>query len=74
MEMILDVAIVDIKSGMETDFEVAFDKAQYIIRSMKGYISHPLQKSIKKRSQIYFTGTMGNAGRPYPRVQGVKGI
>lgn len=46
--MILEVAILDIKTGMETDFEAAFDKAQHIIRSMTGYISHQLQKSIDK--------------------------
>lgn len=46
--MILEVATLDIKTGMETDFEAAFNKAQHIIRSMKGYISHQLQKSLDK--------------------------
>ena len=46
--MVLEVAILDIKTGMEKDFERSFKDAQLIISSMKGYLSHQLQKCIEK--------------------------
>ena len=52
--MILEVAILDVKSGLELEFEAAFEKAQCIISSMKGYISHQLQKR-KYRTAIKFS-------------------
>lgn len=45
--MILEVAILDVKPGRESEFERAFGKAQYIISSMKGYVSHQLQRCIE---------------------------
>ena len=45
--MILEVAILDIKAGQQQDFETAFEKAQCIISSMPGYISHQLQTCIE---------------------------
>ncbi len=45
--MILEVAILDVIAGQETEFERAFQKAQSIISSMKGYISHELQKCVE---------------------------
>ena len=49
--MILEVAILDIKPGQEEKFEVAFGKAQIIISSMDGYISHQLKKCIEKNNR-----------------------
>ena len=49
--MILEVATLDVKSGQETDFEQAFDKAQKIIASMKGYRSHQLQRCVENESR-----------------------
>jgi len=49
--MILELAILDIKPGQEKQFELAFDKAQPIISSMKGYISHQLQRCIEKENR-----------------------
>lgn len=46
--MILEVAILDVKPGLGTQFEAAFDKAQGIIASMKGYISHDLKKCLEQ--------------------------
>ena len=46
--MILEVAILDVKSGSSQEFESAFHKAESIIRSMKGYIAHDLNKCIEK--------------------------
>ncbi len=45
--MILEVAILDVKSGHEKEFEAAFGEAQEIISSMDGYVSHQLQKCIE---------------------------
>ena len=43
--MILEVAILDVKTGKETEFEDAFGKAQAIISSMKGHKYHQLQQT-----------------------------
>ena len=49
--MILEVARLDVIPGREKEFETAFGEAQKIISSMDGYISHQLQKCIKKNSR-----------------------
>ena len=49
--MILEVAILDVKPGQEAEFQVAFGKAQAIISSADGYISHQLQRCIEKTSR-----------------------
>ncbi len=49
--MILEVAILDVKTGKENEFEVAFGKAQIIISSMNGYVSHQLQKCVENTSR-----------------------
>jgi heme-degrading monooxygenase HmoA len=49
--MILEVAILNIKPGMSQQFEIAFGEAEQIIASMKGYISHNLQKCLEKENQ-----------------------
>ncbi len=45
--MILEVAILDVKTGLEADFLAAFNQAQSIISSMSGYISHDLQQCVE---------------------------
>lgn len=45
--MVLEVAILDVISGQEKEFEAAFEKAQTIISGMEGYVSHQLQKCIE---------------------------
>jgi heme-degrading monooxygenase HmoA len=52
--MILEVAILDVKAGQEREFELAFSKAQSIISSMPGYISHQLQRCIENQSRYLF--------------------
>ena len=42
--MILEVAILDVIEGKEESFEKDFLEACKIISSIKGYISHELQK------------------------------
>ncbi len=49
--MILEVAVLDVKAGRGNDFELAFAKAQLIISSMSGYISHQLQRCIEKENR-----------------------
>lgn len=45
--MILEVAILQIRSGQAREFESAFEKAQSIIASMPGYIGHELQRCLE---------------------------
>lgn len=49
--MILEVAILNIKKGLSEDFEKSFMKAQKIISSMKGYVSHELKKCIEQQDK-----------------------
>jgi heme-degrading monooxygenase HmoA len=49
--MILEVALLDVKPNQESDFELAFKKAQRIISSMPGYVSHQLQRCIENQSR-----------------------
>ncbi|MFJ5716912.1 antibiotic biosynthesis monooxygenase family protein [Neobacillus sp. NPDC093127] len=41
--MILEAVMLQVKLGMEEEYEKAFRQASEIISSMKGYISHELQ-------------------------------
>lgn len=45
--MILEAAMLQVKEGMEVEFEGVFRQASEIISSMKGYISHELQLCIE---------------------------
>jgi len=49
--MILEVAILDVKSEQEEDFEEAFAEAQLIISGMQGYVSHQLHRCLEKTSR-----------------------
>lgn len=49
--MILEVAILNVRSGSESAFEVAFEQASAIIASMPGYVSHELQRSIERTNR-----------------------
>ena len=46
--MILEVATLQIKVGLSEAFEANFKKAEKIISSMNGYISHQLKKCIEQ--------------------------
>ena len=43
-----EVATLDVKIGQEAQFESAFCRAKGIISSMKGYVTHQLQKCIER--------------------------
>jgi heme-degrading monooxygenase HmoA len=49
--MILEVAILDVIPGQETEFQAAFAKASLIISGLTGYISHQLQRCIEKQNR-----------------------
>jgi len=49
--MILEVAILRIIQGNCKEFEKSFHKAQSIISSMPGYISHELQRCIDEEGK-----------------------
>ena len=46
--MVLELAVLDIKPGLEKEFEISFEKAQTIISSIQGYVSHQLQHCIER--------------------------
>ncbi len=45
--MILEVAILDVKPGLTSDFEAAFKLAEPIIVAMRGYIDHDLHRCLE---------------------------
>jgi heme-degrading monooxygenase HmoA len=45
--VVLEVAILNVRSGQEDAFEQAFAQAAPIIASMKGYVTHELQRCIE---------------------------
>ncbi len=45
--MILEVATLDVRTGLAHEFEASFLKAEPIISGMKGYISHELQRCVE---------------------------
>ena len=49
--MILEVAILNVKTGQETHFEAAFTTASSIIASMKGYKRHELRRCLEIANQ-----------------------
>ena len=51
--MILEVAIFKIKPGDGPKFEAAFPKAEAIISSIPGYISHEMQRCVETRDKYH---------------------
>jgi heme-degrading monooxygenase HmoA len=49
--MILEVAPLSVKLGLEREFEATFHVAQKIIASMPGYISHELRRCIERPNE-----------------------
>ncbi|ARV16341.1 antibiotic biosynthesis monooxygenase family protein [Polaribacter sp. SA4-12] len=49
--MILEVALLNVKRGLSEDFENNFKKAERIISSMNGYISHQLKKCLEQEDK-----------------------
>ena len=53
--MITEIALLNIKQGESKTFESAFQKAQLIISSMNGYISHELLVCIEQSDKYLLT-------------------
>jgi heme-degrading monooxygenase HmoA len=49
--VILEVAVLDIRPGLEDDFEAAFTQAQPIISSMDGCLSLELQRCVERETR-----------------------
>ena len=49
--MILELVLLNVRSGQSAGFEQAFAEAQVIISSMDGYISHQLQRSLETKDK-----------------------
>jgi heme-degrading monooxygenase HmoA len=49
--MILEVAPLCIRPGRSAEFELAFKKAQRIIASMPGYLSHEVLRGVERRDE-----------------------
>jgi heme-degrading monooxygenase HmoA len=45
--MILEAVMLQVKKGKEQEYEEAFRKVSEVISSMKGYISHELQRCME---------------------------
>jgi len=46
--MILEMAVLDVKAGLELEFEENFGVAQEVISAMPGYVSHQLQRCLER--------------------------
>jgi heme-degrading monooxygenase HmoA len=49
--VILEVAILDVRSGTETAFEAAFAEARLLIASIDGFLGFELQRCLEKPSR-----------------------
>ncbi|SHM68758.1 antibiotic biosynthesis monooxygenase family protein [Gracilibacillus kekensis] len=49
--MITEAVMLQVKQGMEKEYEQAFNKASTIIVSMNGYISHELQRCLEVKGK-----------------------
>jgi len=49
--MILEAAMLQVKKGMESEFETAFADASTIIASRKGYVEHELQRCLEEEGK-----------------------
>lgn len=52
--MILEVAILHIKPDEISKFEAVFPQVEPIFRSVKGYISHELQRCVETKGRYHF--------------------
>jgi heme-degrading monooxygenase HmoA len=49
--MILEAVMLQVKEDMEEEYEEAFSQATEIISSMKGYVSHELQRCMEVKGK-----------------------
>jgi heme-degrading monooxygenase HmoA len=58
--MILEAAMLQVRNGLERDFEEAFGKASAIISAMPGYISHELHRCIEIKGKYLLLVSWNN--------------
>ncbi|SNZ01238.1 antibiotic biosynthesis monooxygenase family protein [Flagellimonas pacifica] len=49
--MILEIAVLEVKQGLEERFEVDFKIASRYISSIEGYLKHSLQKCVEQKNK-----------------------
>jgi heme-degrading monooxygenase HmoA len=49
--MILEAVTLNVKSGMETEFETAFKQASSLISAIEGYLSHELHRCMEAQGK-----------------------
>ena len=75
--MILEIAQIDIKPGMESKFEAGVKAAAPIFQRAKGCQSMELQRSIEKPSRYRLFVEMADSGKShsgFPRFGGFPGM
>ena len=70
--MILEVAILSVKKGLETKFEADFKKASRYISAIDGYLNHKLKKCMEQSHKYILLVEWRDLGRPYHRIQTVR--
>jgi len=50
--MVLEVAVLDVVPGREAEFEQTFPQAAPILESMRGYLSHRLERCVETPSRF----------------------
>ena len=75
--MVLEIAQIDVKPGMEAEFEAGVAKAAPIFKRARGCSSMALQKSVEKPSRYRLFVGWANGGEPhrrFPRLAGFPGV
>lgn len=78
--MILEVAILKIKPELMAKFESDFPKAEAIVSSIPGYISHEMQRCVETKGKYHFLIRWENIDahlvnfRQSPKFQDFRGI
>jgi hypothetical protein len=75
--MILEVALLHIRTDQSAAFEAAFLEAKRIISAMPGYVSHELQRCIERPDEYVLACTLGvarGARDRFSQVAGVSGV
>lgn len=49
--MVLELAIIDIKTGANADFEYNLGLAQQVLQKAEGYLSHEFQRCIERENR-----------------------
>ncbi|OEH93276.1 antibiotic biosynthesis monooxygenase family protein [Bacillus solimangrovi] len=67
--MITELACFDIKEDTNKQFEETFQKAEKLIMTAEGYISHSIHRSIEKKSRYYIFVQWDSVGSHMEKFQ-----